>query len=460
MITLEEHDTLIQKYEETKSQLNGLMKHCQQKEQALKETTSKYRQIIPEFICSRAGRKLPGDRIQYRVLQCIKHLLFDHSKYCYSFSNVMKLFNDLVIFMQKSSMSNNLNIINDKITVESCLYTAKAIDNFFSRTGTGNRKPIAERQQMQTVATSAIYIHPRTQKLMNRDFMHEVIPQTQSRNRNKFISGCFSRRLSFDRRECRIICKKYSETRTPRIPMLIKKTIPEMVIRMSKRHPSLLRVEKNIYGKIVYSQGLKKNKLPVMMYTQTKKWLHKRWLKETVELREKHYEGKDVSCSEFKKYIPNHCVHRSYIKLMACDSCELFNWKRDSVDRILKEYHNCTKNDDCTVCSLLEIDSFDLLLEMCCKHDIPDKFKELNLWQYDMHWTTKRTIISILLGHIKRQVQSNVVQDIFLCIQTLETDEINEKKEIFFRITWRPNNKRSWQVIKKTKRIKRKRDEI
>ena len=66
-----------------------------------------------------------------------------------------------------------------------------------------------------------------------------------------------------------------------------------------------------------------------------------------------HLGLKKVCYGTFLLLKPSHIVKRDFIALTACDTCTLFD---------------CTNGDDCIVCILLEISTYDLLQDFCCDY--------------------------------------------------------------------------------------------
>lgn len=154
------------------------------------------------------------------------------------------------------------------------------------------------------------------------------------------------------------------------IPIEIKRSIRIFFINNSASHPSLKVVERDINGQIVYIlvKGKKvKKKIGLKIFTIDMKRLHKQWEKENADLIQKYMGDKKVSYFFFSDCRPNWVVKKLYIKLMACDDCILFDWKREAVDFVLKNNHICKGKNNCMVCQAIDIDSFNLLSEICRK---------------------------------------------------------------------------------------------
>ena len=135
---------------------------------------------------------------------------------------------------------------------------------------------------------------------------------------------------------------------------------------MSQQHPSFRRVHRDIERRILYdSDGKTKQFIALLVFTQTKRRLFELWKTKQKDTILVHLGKETVSFPSFCKYIPSHCIHQEYLTLMACDDCVLYKYLKEAVDRTLKSNHVCSAQN-CSVCTLLQHDSFVLLEYMCC----------------------------------------------------------------------------------------------
>ncbi len=91
----------------------------------------------------------------------------------------------------------------------------QALSRFLKDTGTGKGKCRLGLQQMQ-IATSAMMDINDQCVLLNRQVVQNAIPHKNIKHIKSFMDGCITRRLKFDKKQSKFICKIYSnETREP-----------------------------------------------------------------------------------------------------------------------------------------------------------------------------------------------------------------------------------------------------
>ena len=132
----------------------------------------------------------------------------------------------------------------------------------------------------------------------------------------------------------------------------------------SKPHPSRRKVKRDINNKILYNDDNTKKTIAVT-FVKNMDLLHKDWVCKNDRLIKIHSKTK-LSYNTFIRFRPSHIVKQTYLALMACDTCHIFQWYRNPVDKILKD-HECTLNSECIICIALEIDNNKLISELCCK---------------------------------------------------------------------------------------------
>ena len=148
------------------------------------------------------------------MLRYVRTLLFSHSTYCYTFESALELFDHII-----------KSIKDIPFSLRDSVYGTLAMSRFYQRNGTGSG-PQSRRdllQALQTVTASAMYID--NNELINKKLFKVVLPHSSRQSRGPFISGCFERRVLFDRDESRVISKSYAdETREARLHIDLKHT--------------------------------------------------------------------------------------------------------------------------------------------------------------------------------------------------------------------------------------------
>eukprot|EP01084_Bolivina_argentea_P273907 466704_1 len=262
----------------------------------------------------------PGIKKQKSVLKVIVALLFGHKGYCYSYYNVISLCNEIL-----------QRFYNHEYDIQQSLFCMKALSRFLKDGGTGQGKCRLQLQQMQIAATAMMHINNEG-VLLNRQLVQNAIPHQNIKSIKPFIDGCINRRLTFDKKESKFICKIYSnETREPRLHLVIKQSIWTIFIDLCKLHPSLQIRARDMNRTVLDLPNGERKKYKARIFNQTKKWFHKRWKNKYKVLEQKHLGEKGLSYPSFIRWKPSHCVHRGYISLMACD---IF---RAAVDKVIKK---------------------------------------------------------------------------------------------------------------------------
>eukprot|EP01084_Bolivina_argentea_P157806 274980_1 len=90
-----EYESAMQMIQQQQNQIKISQNHCITVESKLNDITRNYRKIIPETIYHNT-RDTPGNAQQTNILKYTNILLFGHRKYCYSYDNVINLFNDIL----------------------------------------------------------------------------------------------------------------------------------------------------------------------------------------------------------------------------------------------------------------------------------------------------------------------------------------------------------------------------
>ena len=201
-----QHNQHIQEINKLQQRNENLVRHCADIEGRYKDIKSKYNKIIPEILSSDGSRASPSVYLKNKVFVTMKALLFGHHEYVYSCDDTLDLFDDILNYLNPDFI----------FKISDCMYSMKAIYAFLHGLGTGKGANRLKLQHLQIATASVMYIE--NNKLMNKDLIKLITPQQSRQCINSFVTGCFSRRLLFDRKQSKIVCKEYKdETRSSRM---------------------------------------------------------------------------------------------------------------------------------------------------------------------------------------------------------------------------------------------------
>ena len=167
-------------------------------EQQHKTLLNKYQSIIPTQLQTSEIRASPSKYYAHKVLDVIKILLFNRPEYCYSYDDMMKLFDKLIEFINKSIGIPIALCIDGIERIRDCLtdYGAK-----------GTRRQL---QQKQSIISSLILLDENN-RIMNKALLNKLITIMSRNAKDTLIEECTNLRVLFDLDESRDLCKDYAK---------------------------------------------------------------------------------------------------------------------------------------------------------------------------------------------------------------------------------------------------------
>ena len=193
-----QYTQLQQQYNQLQHQYKLLQHKYINIEQDHKQLLNKYRSIVPtQLQTSEIIRPSPSKYYAQKVLDIIKILLFNRPEYCYNYDDMMKLFDNLVIFMNKSI----------GIPISLCIDGIDRIRDCLSDYGPkGTRTQL---QQKQSIISSVILLDQNNQ-IMNKALLNKLITTMTRKAKDELIDQCTHLRVLFDLDESTNLCKDYS----------------------------------------------------------------------------------------------------------------------------------------------------------------------------------------------------------------------------------------------------------